>query len=318
MRRLRRLCVGLICLALLAAGLTGCGSHSESEVPEELNVYATFYPIYAIAAMITENVPDLRLNCLVQPQDGCLRSYALSDWDAALLGSADAVLMGGQGLESFEGALLALGEDQLAVAGVLYNMELAEPAAENTDPDSESHWLDANPHIYMSIDGTIEIAGRIAQSMAVFDPRYEELYLENLESAERRLASLKAEITAEVDEFSGQRVAVLNETLIYAAQDYGLDVALCWDRDSGETMEETALENLLTALNENNIKVVLIEKQAPQSLLEALERSDISVAALDVLSTRRADEGYEGYFDAQRANAVAVREAYLAISEENE
>ena len=37
---------------------------------EELNVYATFYPLYAIAEMILEDVPDARLNCLVQPQDG--------------------------------------------------------------------------------------------------------------------------------------------------------------------------------------------------------------------------------------------------------
>ena len=314
MRRLWKLCAGLVCLSLLAC----CGAKPEQDAPEELSVYATFYPIYAISAMITEGVPDLRLNCLVQPQDGCLRGYMLSDWDAALLGSADAVIAGGRGLERFEAGLQALGEEELAVMEVLYNMELTTLEAENSDPDRESHWLDANPHIYMSLDGAVEIAGRVAQSMALLDPRYEEKYLENLERAERRLEELKEEIAAETGTLSGERVAVLNEALVYAAQEYGLEIALAWDRESGESMDTSTLEALLAAMDEADVRVVLIEKQAPQSLLEALEHAGIGVAALDVLSTRRANEGYEGYFTAQRANAAAVRAAYLSIPEETE
>ena len=317
MQRMRKLCAFALCLCLTAM-LSGCKGAPEAEAPEEISVYATFYPIYAIAAMITEDVPDLHLNCLVQPQDGCLRSYSLSDWDAALLRSADAVLAGGQGLERFDTTLRLLGEEETAVSQVLYNMGLIERTAENSDADSDSHWLDANPHIYMSIDGATEIAGRVAQSMALLDPRYEELYLANLKHAEERLEALRQEIAAEVGEFAGKNVAILNEALVYAAEQYDLTVALCWDRDSGESMAETALDELLAALEARDIRVVLIEKQAPQSLLEALREAGLAVAALDVLSTRRASEGYEGYFAAQRANAAAVREAYLSISEGNE
>ena len=317
MRQLRKRGAALVCLILLAAALAGCGSRTDLEEPEELSVYASFYPIYAVAAMITEDVPDLRLNCLVQPQDGCLRSYVLSDWDMALLASADALIVGGQGLESFEATLEIWDEKPFALTEALYNVELIKQPAQNSDPDGETHWLDANPHIYMSVDGAIEMAGRIAQSMAVLDPRYADLYLENLERAEEQLRSLKEEISAETESISGKRAAVLNEALVYAARDYGLEAALYWDRDSGESMGETDLEALTAALKENGIRVVLIEKQAPQSLLEALEHSGIAVAALDVLSTRRANEGYAAYFAVQRANAAAVREAYLSIPEDD-
>ena len=315
MVRLTKLGAIFLCLCLL---LTGCGAERDKDAPEEISIYATFYPIYAAAAMIAENVPDLHLNCLVQPQDGCLRSYMLSDWDAALLGSADAVLMGGQGLESFEGALQLAGEEEFAVAAVLYNMDLIEHPAENSDADSESHWLDANPHIYMSAGGMIEIAGRVAQSMALLDPRYEDVYLENLERTEQKLESLGEEMRSEVEAFAGQKAAVLNEALVYFAQDCGLELSLCWDRDSGESMDHSARNDMLAAMEEREIRVALIEKQAPQSLVEALEEAGIAVAKLDVLSTRRADEGYEGYFAAQRANAAALREAYLSVAEENE
>ena len=317
MRRLRKLCALMTCLCL-AAMLAGCRGPANEGATEEISVYATFYPIYAVASMITEDVPDLYLNCLVQPQDGCLRNYALSDWDVALLSSADAVLAGGQGLESFGPTLQLLGEEQMAVTELLYNMELDELTAENTESDGDSHWLDANPHIYMSIKGATEIAGRAAQSMTILDPRYADLYLNNLEKTEERLAALLDEVRAETAGCAGKKVAVLNEALIYAAQNYGLDIALCWDRDSGESMDVATLDALLAALDERGIRVALIEKQAPQGLVEALKGAGIAVAAMDVLSTRRADEGYEGYFAAQRANAAAIREAYLSIPEEHE
>ncbi|MBQ3423728.1 MAG: hypothetical protein IJH38_00820, partial [Clostridia bacterium] len=97
-------------------------------VPEEeetISVYASFYPIYALADGVTRSVPDVELHCLVQPQDGCLRSYQLSDWDLALLKrGADAVISGGRGLESFEDALFTLGKEGPAVSAVLYNIDL--------------------------------------------------------------------------------------------------------------------------------------------------------------------------------------------------
>ena len=159
---------------LLAAALSGCGLHAEEEVPQEpeaLNVYATFYPIYALTALVADGVPDLQVNCLTQPMDGCLRSYSLSDWDMALLmQSADVVIAGGRGLEAFESTLYALGENGPAVTSVLYNLELAtvKPANETGE---ESHWTDENPHIYMTIDGAITIAERIAANLAVLDPK---------------------------------------------------------------------------------------------------------------------------------------------------
>ena len=298
---------------LLAAALSGCGLHAEEEVPQEpeaLSVYATFYPIYALTALVADGVPDLQVNCLTQPMDGCLRSYSLSDWDLALLmQSADAVIAGGRGLEAFESTLYALGENGPAVTSVLYNLELAtvKPANETGE---ESHWTDENPHIYMTIDGAIAIAERIAANLAVLDPKYGDLYDQNLQEAKNRLESLRIEMHEVAGGLQGQKVIVMNEALVYAAQEYGLDVELCYARESGEGIYDRDLEACIELLSTCDARVILLEKQAPEALRRALEEAGFRVAALDVLSTRRASEGAEGYFEAQLANARALAAAF--------
>lgn len=306
----------LLCMCLMACALAGCGLTAEKEEAspetEVLNLYATFYPLYALTELLVADVPDLQLNCLTQPMDGCLRDYALSDWDLTLLmRSADAVIAGGRGLESFESTLYALGETGPAVASVLYNLELAtvEPVNE-TGEDSDS--TGENPHIYMSIDGAIAIAERIAATLAVLDPEYSTLYSKNLENAKNRLESLHQEMHALTGNLEGQRIIVMNEALVYAAQEYGLDVELYFARESGQAFYDQELADCIERLTDCEARVILIEHQAPEAFCAALEAAGFRLVELDVLSTRRADEGAEGYFEAQRANARALAEAYSA------
>ena len=310
MRAFRKLWTLLVFLCAFAIALSVCNA-SKQEAVEQINIYTTFYPLYAIAEMILADVPDARLNCLVQPQDGCLRSYSLSDWDYALLSrSADAIIAGGCSLESFEDLLLAMGESGPAVMEVLSNEALTAQQAVNAD-DSEAanHWQGVNPHLYMSFDGAIEIARSIAASLRILDPRYDEIYTRNLETATNRLKSLKIQAHERAGDTEATKVAILNEALVYVARDYEMEIALCFARESGDSLDKTSLESLIASIRENEAEVALIEKQAPQELLEALKGAGISVAALDTLSTRRADEGAEGYFRAQLENADALHDA---------
>ena len=84
--------------AILLAGLllTGC-SIQVQPVENPRQIYAGFYPVYALTAPLLENAEKLQLKCLTQPQDGCLRDYALSDWDLSVVAyDADAVVLAGE------------------------------------------------------------------------------------------------------------------------------------------------------------------------------------------------------------------------------
>ena len=287
-------------------------------VPEdgEITIYATVYPMYALADAVLRDVPNVRLNCLVQPQDGCLRRYELSDWDRAVLGEADAVIAGGRGLESFEGALFALGGDGPAVTAALYNLPLYNPATDSHDGESESHWEGPNPHLYMSVDGAKRIVESIAASMLTMDPDYGDLYEKNAREAGEALDALWEALSAAVDAISGQPVILMNEALVYVARDYGLDVVGQIERESGEALYDEALEKCLDTMRESGARVALIERQAPAAFVRALEEAGFRVARLDILSTRSEAAGFETYLNVQRANAAALQEAYQALEED--
>lgn len=304
----------LLGACLLAGALSACelGAAKEEASPDgdALSIYATFYPLYALAALITDDVPDLQLNCLAQPMDGSFRTYNLSDWDLALLmQSADAVISGGRGLEGFESTLYALGENGPAITGVLYNLELVAVESIN-ETGEDSDLTEENPHIYMTIDGAITIVERIAANMSVLDPEYSELYSKNLENAKNRLESLREEMHTLTGDLQGRKVIAMNEALIYTAQEFGLDVELYFARESGSGLYDQELEDCIETLSACEARVILIEKQAPEAFRKALEAAGFRLVTLDVLSTRRADEGVEGYFEAQRANARALAETY--------
>ena len=110
-------------LALLCAAIFAGCVRIELPVPEPQTVYASFYPIYALAAGVCENVPGLTLSCLTQPQDGCLRSYELSDWDYQLLdeGQEDTAVQKWLLANSWRyGFILRYPTEKTNVTGIIY------------------------------------------------------------------------------------------------------------------------------------------------------------------------------------------------------
>ena len=297
-----------LALILAALALTGCRPVVE-DAPQRLSVYATFYPIYALTEAVLRDIPDAELHCLVQPQDGCLRNYQLSDWDAALLArGADAVMMGGRGLEGFESALFGWGDGGPAVCALLYNLELYADGTKTAE--GESHLKGPNPHLYMSMTGAQQMLDSAAAMMVSLDPGYAAQYSENAQSAKTELQAAFDAARELLSDCEGRRVILMNEALVYCARDFGLVIADQVDRESGDALTGEALEKLIERLKNDGADIVLIERQAPQALVEALESANLTVAKLDVMSTHTENEGFEVYLQILSDNARAMRGAF--------
>lgn len=293
---------------IIAFSCSGCAPLMDPD-PETLSIYASFYSIYALTDMLVSDVPDLTLRCLVQPQDGCLRSYSLSDWDLYLLSyGADAIVLGGEGLESFSDALRQSAEQTHIVVEALAGLTLAENPEIEQD-EALAHWTGENPYLYLSVDGSKEILENLASALSVMDPRYAEKYEENLAKALENLEDLSAEMENVRLLSRGKKAALLNEAMLYVAQDYEMEIAAVIPRESGGGFATGELENCIETLKNGGVEVVLIEKQAPQALIEALKSAGFAVAQIDTMATRRESEGGDGYFDAQRENMQAIRNA---------
>ena len=269
------------------------------------SIAATFYPLYAIALNLVKDVPDLSLSCLIQPQDGCLRSYSLSEWDYLILASQDAVICGGRGLESFSGTLSAM-QDGPIVITCLQGQTLKN---DGEAQDEESHLAGENPFLFLSAGGAMSIASTLAYSLIEIDPDYADTYRANLTEYLSRLDALAAEMAETMASVPSRRVALMNEGLSYLADQLALNVAVQIDHEPGVAVEDNDLDSVLSQLKEAQAEVVLLESQAPMHLVEDLQAAGYRVALIDILSAHAADGDLEAYERIMRDNCARIADA---------
>ncbi len=287
-------------LIVLVMLVSGC----HRMVPEEdqaLTLYASFYPVYVLALNVVQDVPGVTLKCLTQPQDGCLRRYELSEWDLARLTTADALVIGGRGLESFEALV---GNGALPVVKAMDALALAgEENAKAQGDDEQSHFTGFNPWLWLSPDGALQMAEAIAGAMGALDPRYQDVYMKNLAAFEKKIAALKKDMRAQ------GRVALAHEGLSYFANACGLTAVAMIEREPGTDIDETRMISEIENLKASGAKVVLIEEQAPGRLARELEREGFSVVKIDTLSSRFLADP-DTYAVQMKENAERVRAAF--------
>ncbi len=303
----KRLTAALIVLTMLL--LTGCHPLMEGEDALETKyVTATFYPLYSLAVNIVKDVPALSLSCLTQPQDGCIRSYSLSDWDYSTLMAQDAVIFGGRGLESFEGTLAQLTDGPILLSA-LEGAHLRIEDSGDSDDENTAHFVGENPWTFMSVAGAMEISIAIAGDMAVIDEMFAEKYHENLTEYLDRLEALISQMSDLIAKAPYRKVAVLHEGLTYFAEQFSLPIACVYPREPGSDLVDNDLEALLEELAGSGAEAVFIEKQAPDALVKALEEAGYPVARLDTLTAHMADGDTETYERVMLENAEAASAA---------
>ena len=81
----------------------------------------------------------------------------------------------------------------------------------------------------------------------------------------------------------------------------------------------TEIEKMVEFAKKEAMDLVVVAPDDPLALgmVDALEEAGYIVSRIDVLSTRRADMGAEGYFAAQMENAQAVAEAFAQAEGRN-
>ena len=296
----------LICALMM---LTGCHSlmTGEDALPTKY-VSATFYPLYALTVNITKDVPALSVSCLTQPQDGCIRSYQLSDWDWAVASNQDVILLGGRGLEAFESTLMQLPTRPILIS-VLEGAALRIEDSGNADDENTSHFIGENPWSFLSVAGAMEISLAIAADMAEVDELFAQKYHENLSEYMKRLDALIGDMSDIMAPAPYVPVAVLHEGLTYFAAQFGLDIVLVYPREPGADAFDNDLETLLDALSQSGAKTIFLEEHAPTHLVRALEEHGYSVARLDTLTAHAADGDLNAYERIMLENAREARRA---------
>ena len=70
-------------------------------IENNINIVASFYPMYILTKNIVDNVPGVTVRNLVPPLTGCLHDYSITPDDMKRLTGARIFVANGAGMESF-------------------------------------------------------------------------------------------------------------------------------------------------------------------------------------------------------------------------
>lgn len=273
--------------------------------PEEtFLVYASSYPVYALGSMILKDIPGMELRMFLQPQDTGLSAYMLSDWDLALIGGCDVLMLNGGGYEGFEASVSSGDKIVIStVSGLKYSMDDVKLVSSEGE---EVNTLE-NPWMFMSTEGAVQMAEAITANLLAIDEAYTQEYYRNLASAREYLDRLAEKIREQAIDGT-IKVAAGHKALYYTAKEMGLFCELVIDRLSAQEHSEQELSTMLALMRENEIDVILMESQVPRQTEAYFEANGIKVIKLDIMTSLTEKDGTEAYGDTLVKNAELIRE----------
>lgn len=155
--------------------------------------------------------------------------------------------------------------------------------AEEEIHGDHTHQHGVDPHIWMSPDEVLHIAGLTYQALADLYPDKSHAFEQNFESFRTEVELLDEELTTRFDSLENRKFLIFHPALTYFARDYKLEqVAL---EVEGKEPSPKYMGQLVNQARQNNIRVVFIQKEFDQENAQQLaDELDGEVVQIDPLS----------------------------------
>lgn len=283
----------LSAIAFVALGSTFFYREKTNQDEEELTIVTSFYPMYIAAENLTQGREHLKLESLSEPQTGCLHDYQLTPEDMKLLATADVFVVNGGGIEEF---LTDVAEQypDLAIVDASQGIEIVED----------------NGHVWMSVARHRKQIENICEGLCEADPSGRELYLENREIYDGKLAHLEEQQKELRNRMRGMPVILFHEAYAYVADDYGMNVVYVMDLDEERQVSAGEVAQVMNAVEQESVSLILAEEQYGKEMGDMVEReTTASVCYLDTLV--RGDYDKDSYLAGMEYN-FSVLETTLA------
>ena len=321
----------LLVLLLTGAGLTQLYVKEETKQQDsELTVVTSFYPMYIATMNVIGDTPGVDLQNLSEPQTGCLHDYQLTPADMKLLSGADVFVVNGGGIESFlsdvaadyknlsivnacEGLNLLSEEDEGEehAHGDAHEDAAEEHIhgdAEDTHEDGHNHG-DVNAHAWMSIALYKQQVENILEGLCRIDPKHQDAYESNAMEYLAKLEDLESEQQSLKEELAGKHIVIFHEAYAYVAEDYDMEISYTMDLDEERQVSAGEVADILHAIEENHVSVVLAEKLYGTDMGEMVaKQSGVKVIYLDTLT--RGDYSADSYLEGMKNNIEQLKEAF--------
>jgi zinc transport system substrate-binding protein len=225
-----------------------------------------------IAAMnVAQGIDGVTVECLSEPQTGCLHDYQLTPQDMILLSGADVFVVNGGGIESFLATVAAEYPD-LVIINAGEGIFEAENDHGEEDQDEAGHDHGDNAHAWMSISHYKEQIQAICQGLKEADAAHASQYQANSEEYLEKISQLEEEAQRVKELTAGKKVIIFHEAYEYLAEEFGMEVAASMDLDEERQVSAGEVAELIDVIEENNGIVILAEELYGQEMADLMEQ----------------------------------------------
>lgn len=200
------------------------------------------------------------VSLFIMPQAGYMEDYELAQTDYLRAQSADAVLLIGGGLESFDTMLYAQGLKPAIAAGE----DIARMPGRVLDPDEDSTPAE-NPYVWLSPARWGQLVHGVSAALAQLDPAREAHYAQANDAAQEAVARVEQAMEAQLRAYTGRRVIVMHPALAYLCADAGLDVVMEIERDPSVIPYPADIEDISAMIAAYPDAVLVLEKGADKA-----------------------------------------------------
>ena len=215
-------------------------------------IVTSFYPMYIICENLLEGTNNTELVNMADVNVGCLHDYTLTTEDMKKVEDADIFIINGLGMENFLDKVITSNQDMYIIDSSTNIQNLIKDENET------------NPHIWTSIDNYILQVKNISKELQNKDTLNAQIYKENEEKYIEKLEKLKEDLET-LKKLEGQKAIILNESFEYFAQELKIESTIIKTDHEESTLSAEALKNIIDKVKEENIKMIIIDKNDNKS-----------------------------------------------------
>ena len=261
MKKYLKYIIAIIVVVLIITAIAILNINRNKQKEQKSNttkIVTSFYPMYIIAENLIDGANNVELENMADVNVGCLHDYTLMTEDIKKVEEADIFISNGLGMESFIDKLIEANSDMKVIDSSknIKNVMIYEG--------------ETNPHIWTSIDNYILQVQTIANELKEYNPENKSIYEENEQIYVDELEQLKNRLDEELKKLEGKKAVCLNEAFEYMGEELGVELLTVKTDHEESTMSAEMLKNIIDIVKEENIDIIIIDKNDNKSNAETI------------------------------------------------
>ena len=295
---MRKISLGFL-LVFCSLFMTSCTRETVDE--SKINIVTSFYPMYVATANIVEGVEEIELKNLTASTTGCLHDYQITTSDMIKLSHADALVINGDGMESFI-------EKAISTYPKLNIINASRGIRENFIHEEE-HEHEENSHYWVSISLYMEQIKNIKDAIIIICPNSKDKIEKNTKEYLGKLEELRTKMHDALDVIENKKVVTFHEAFEFFADEFDLDVVAVIEREPGTYPSSKDVAEIIDLVKEKEVKAIFVEPQYSRSAADTISReTGVSVYNLDPIVT--GDLKKDAYIEIMENNLKNLQEAF--------